>query len=235
MPTFPATGGATPGQISQGISLTHTFYVTIAGNDGNDGMSPGTGFKTIAKGVQAANASGGGNLVVENGSWPSSVSGAGLWLRGFNDIGPGGAGWIDVTTSLQIEFVPSITPSTFSFAMGGPGIGGGAVAYSGPALQIAGIGSTGLTFKNAAFSNLNNAFPTARIGLSSPLNTWSALTTYHVNDAVKYNNVGYVAQNTSLNKQPRLEPEQLDVGPRWRGRRLSVLSDVNDQSRQRLL
>lgn len=192
--------------------MNKIVYASPAGSDSNGGTSWTDSFLTVAKAITTLNSIGGGLIRVAPNTQTCSTSGAGLWIRGVNDIGRGGPGWVDASASLVIEFVGDTAVNLTIAPQSYLAPGGGAASFTGSVLEIHGT-LQGITIYNLNAVSANETIPTVRLGLSSPLDpivpAYIATTTYNVNDYVVYSGNTYqsiVGSNTG--NQPDISPTQ---------------------------
>lgn len=219
MPTFPASGSSTPA--NSFVSAPQSFYAAPEGDNSSGDGSQFRPFLTINKAIEACMSGAGGIVQYAPNTRAHTVNGAGIWLRGINDPGPGGPGWVNnVNQALQIR--PWLkTGGSFSFGGIGWLPGGNASAFSSSPLWLAGTNS-GLSMDNLSMAVPAANAPTMRMGLSSPLNAYSALTTYSIGDYVQSGGIAYVSiANSNINHTPVSSPAQ------WTGIRAAIADGLS--------
>lgn len=214
MSIFPGGGSTTPPDSF--ITAPQVFYAAPDGNNSTGDGSQFAPFQTINVAVAACQANSGGCVQYAPGTRAHTVNGAGIWLRGNNDTGPGGSGWVNnVNSAMQIR--PWLkTGGGFSFGGIGWLPGGNASVFSSSPLWLAGTNG-GLTLDNMSMAVPDPNAPTMRMGLGSPLNAYSALTTYAIGDYVQSGGIAYVSiANGNINHTPVSSPGQ------WTGIRTAI-------------
>jgi len=207
MPFFPPGGGGTAYSPGNGIDITgatiaappppNTFWAGPGGSDAHDGSSWADRTKTAAKAVQLCETAGGGTVYIADGTWASDVTfdggtkSAGLWLSGISDLGIGGPGWIDTTTTMALVGVAA-NGSPLGFGKASMVPGGGATAWKDSIVQACGM-QGGLTFQNLyQFSDIPGK-PAWRIGLSSPLAPYDPAHTYGLGICTVSGGISYIS------------------------------------------
>lgn len=203
-----ADGTEVPIGSGSGDVGTHVeLYIRPDGDDSNDGLTRATALKTGMAAAAITNALGGGTWHVAAGAWPSVVPGAGWWLRGIYDVGIGGPGWIDITSSVNI-FFESTVGAQFGFQTTPIVPGGGAPTFSDSPFQL--CGTTQMVWVYGLQANPGAlAVPALRVGLSSPPALWAIGTTYARGACVRYAGISYSSLvNGNVGHQPDVSPTQ---------------------------
>lgn len=203
MSVFPPVSGGTPD------SFVFSPRVLYASPDGNDSTGDGSQFSPyehISQAVAHAEDEGGGTVRIARNTRVSTVQGAGLWLRGTNDTGVGGAGWMPCSKAMSFE--PwAAEGAPFSFGVSPFLPGGDASTFTSSPLWITGILS-GLSFKNIQGIGVPGG-PGLRLGLSSPLLPWSDEDTYQEDAIVSFDGIGYLSLvDDNLDNQPDESPSE---------------------------